>query len=133
MNILILEDNPNRIEIFLLALSKDNVITIAETAQEAIDLIALMSFDVIFLDHDLGLQQYVSEDLENTGSGVVRWMLEKKEYLLDPHGPLIIVHSQNEPAAKSMESKLQSADFNVRRVSFYSLCKNNFNEVPNTR
>ena len=84
-------------------------------------------FDVIFLDHDLGLQQFVSETDRNTGSEVVRWLVANATETL--RRSLIIVHSHNPPAAENMHANLKGAGFdNTHLISFAKLCGSYFKD-----
>jgi CheY-like chemotaxis protein len=118
--ILILEDDPDRMKIFRLALEERHEIMHVETAQQAIDCLEFQVFDVVFLDHDLGGETYVSEANVNTGSEVARYMatgLGCTWYAMP-----IVIHSMNIPAAEKMEHKLRAAGYsNVHRISFTKL------------
>jgi len=122
MRILILEDDVReRVPIFRLKLTQrpDVTLRFAETAQEAI--IALSdgeanpewAFDLIFLDHDLGGEQYAHTESKNTGSEVVRWMRSN----LTRYVP-IIVHSLNAEAARDMKLKLEELGMEVHYIPF---------------
>ena len=123
MKIFILEDNQDRISLFREKL-KGHDLTIAETAQEAINALGTNKnamtreshFDLIFLDHDLGGEEMVGTNGANTGSEVVRWMAQEMG-----SGPSIIVHSMNAPAALEMQEKLRDVGFYCHRVPFINL------------
>lgn len=115
MQILILEDDPNRHELFKRKLIGHGL-TIAETAAQAIVMLQAYQFDLIFLDHDLGGETFVSENNKNTGSEVVRWMLEN----CITKAP-IVIHSMNDPAASSMMNKLNAGFFSCYRIPFSAL------------
>ena len=111
INILVLEDDENRIRqfkerFFNLFHEKTNDTEIrsevcyARTAQEAIEFLKETThFDIIFLDHDLGQRVYVSPDDENTGSAVVRYLLDHANEYANTR---FIIHSFNQVAARKM-------------------------------
>tara|TARA_Y100000310_G_scaffold328692_1_gene397231 strand:- start:2526 stop:2897 length:372 start_codon:yes stop_codon:yes gene_type:complete len=115
MNIFFLDDDKTRIEVFS-ALCPDAII--AETAPEAISTIENKSWDICFLDHDLGGEQFVESGREDTGAGVARWIVENK-----PKIDLIIVHSYNPDGAENMRSLLSQAGYNVKKIPFSDLMK----------
>lgn len=120
LKILVLEDDLRRVQIFRQKLVGFDL-TFVETAMDAIGAIQDEEFDVIFLDHDLGGQVYVSTADKNTGSEVVRWMLASQGALFH-YDPYIIIHSLNTPAAESMETALKRAKFSfVYRIPFTTL------------
>jgi CheY-like chemotaxis protein len=102
--ILVLEDDLYRIDTFT-RLYPEVVIT--TEAKDCIKKLKEMkSIDILFLDHDLGGKIYVNESLENTGSGVVRWIVKNK-----PEIDQIIIHSYNISASVSMYYKLLDAGY----------------------
>lgn len=68
-----------------------------------------LEYDVIFLDHDLGGETFVSSQREDCGMEVVRH-LEKNPDLVNSR-TLIVVHSLNIHAGLEMVSKLLNAGF----------------------
>ena len=106
MNILILEDNPERIKIFQKNLMDETIVVEhTEYACVANCLLEDKKWDVLFLDHDLGGEAYVSTDNENTGSGVARYLANHP----DRKPPLIIIHSMNANGAVNIKSLLRDA------------------------
>lgn len=103
-NVLILEDDPNRINLFKRALCGTNYIKITDNAQECIKFLSEQKWDVLFLDHDLGGRVYVKET-ENTGYEVALWLEEHK----DKQPNTIIIHSYNPEGAKRMNQALPNA------------------------
>jgi len=96
MNILILEDDRMRQRAFLFRLAGTNTVVV-ETVPEAIELLKTKAWDYLFLDHDLGGQQYVPSG-EDTGYGVALWLKEHPERM--PGN--IIVHSLNASGANAI-------------------------------
>ena len=68
MNIFILEDDIVRIAWFKKEFKQDTL-TINTDAEPAKKILKKQKFDLIFLDHDLGGEVYVSSDNANTGYG----------------------------------------------------------------
>ena len=89
----------------------------AEDAETAKTLLKEHTFKHLFLDHDLGGEENVSTSEENSGSNVVDYMIK---HTLQKDA-LIVIHSLNEPAAISMESKLNSNGFKAQRLNFLLL------------
>lgn len=117
MRIFILEDSHDRIDTFMRKLNNHEVVVL-ETAEDAIRwLEGDYGFDIIFLDHDLGGQpsEYCDVNGTNTGSEVVRWMQKNK-----PFCP-VIVHSLNEPAARSMMTNMEDVGITCYRIPFTKL------------
>lgn len=112
LNILILEDDPRRVEVFESKLGDKHKLTCVDTAQAAIELLEKEKYDVVFLDHDLGGETFVDPHDPNTGSEVVRWMVTP-DNLCHIKGQVIIIHSMNFPAAQSMKASLEDARFSV--------------------
>lgn len=121
--ILILEDDPNRVDIFRATLGDRHSLAFTETASAAIAAIDSTSFDVIFLDHDLGGQTHVAASDVNTGSEVVRHLAHvRQDTNLDAP---IIIHSMNIPEAQAMQKRLIAAGFrHVYQIPFSQLSKN---------
>jgi len=122
LKILILEDDINRIRTFAAKLSPDRFdVVFVTTARGATDHLEALDFDVVFLDHDLGGDVYVDPSNENTGSGVVRWILQNMESVGQP---TFVIHSLNTPAAEAMERDLGSPFEHVYRIPFTQLVSN---------
>ena len=104
MRILILEDDSFRITTFIEKFC-DHDLVITENAKEAINHINTDVFDYMFLDHDLGYHNGNGYDVALHLSN-------------NPQNPnnkaLIIIHSWNTPAVKSMAGLL----YNARVIPF---------------
>lgn len=105
MKILILDDDMNRHIIFNRKLI-GHLVTNVTTAKEAIYKLQTESFDIVFLDHDLGGEIFVSSSHENTGYSVAKWLSELK----DRQPERIIIHSLNPVGASNMKSILTNAE-----------------------
>ena len=104
---LVLEDDPNRIAEFKNRFKDLNMLgnvkveaEFTEMADECISLLKTNTYDVIFLDHDLGGETYVDPDNKNTGSEVARFINSSD---IDFGNLIVIIHSMNTPAANSMK------------------------------
>ena len=109
LNILVVEDDLNRIEIFKKKL-RNHKMHFALTAPEAINALTKNEFDLIFLDHDLGGGAYEPSD-ENSGYGVAKFM-EAEGTAGD-----VIIHSLNPAGAANMHAALPHA----HRIPFMGL------------
>jgi len=103
---LILEDDENRIERFKKEFSGHFYITFARSAEEAEEILSEeKSFDVIFLDHDLGGRRYVDPSDPNTGFQVAKMIVKYgTEY------KTVIVHSMNYYGAVRIKYILHDAE-----------------------
>lgn len=111
--LLFLDDSKERIKKFK---SSYPFATIVETSEETILQLQKSKFKIVSLDHDLGGEIYVDSGREDTGMGVVRWIIENK-----PQIELIIVHSLNDDGSLNMMSYLRSAGYNAVRTPFTNL------------
>lgn len=103
---LVLEDDPERIKSFKERFSEinqdhPNIADFVETAKNCIDKLQENEYDIVFLDHDLGGEVFVSISNENTGSAVARWIKENGEKI--PVKTSFIIHSFNPTGAENME------------------------------
>ena len=103
MRILILEDNHNRLKTFR-RLFIDSEIVHVETSKEAIEKLKESSWDMLFLDHDLGGQEGVASG-ENTGWEVADWLSKNP----DKKPPHIVLHSCNAVGRANMRAVLPEA------------------------
>jgi len=95
MNIFILEDDKSRVEWFDKAFKQHNL-TVTEFVEEAKTLLRENKYDVMFFDHDLGGEQMVSSDNENTGYQVAKMVKETKN-----DATPVLVHSYNPQGAQN--------------------------------
>ena len=101
MNILFLDDDEIRHEMFEKWVIKGIQATTTKSYKEFIAVAPLKNWDIIFLDHDLGVEdQMCIPHVTNrfpTGSDVARYMIEN-----DIKAKKIIIHSYNSVGAANM-------------------------------
>lgn len=102
MNVFILEDDPERIKRFKQMLIGHNLV-ITDVAWEANEILSQMLFDFIFLDHDLGGEQMVDTNVENTGSTVAKHIPSTINRNVQ-----VYVHSFNPIGAQNMLDAMRS-------------------------
>ena len=107
MKILVLEDDRERIKQF-----KDRFEEAGITEEEiffeidvspAIKLFEIHSFDVLFLDHDLGEDTMVETSHKNTGSEFARQLMELHQSGKIGKLPMCFIHSFNPWGAENMK------------------------------
>lgn len=115
LKVFILEDDPRRMTYFRETYGDDQVIWIEE-AQEAMDYLKdnYESLDRIYLDHDLGGEQYVDSSVFNTGYTVAKFMSEELNVTSFSN---VTIHSMNHEAAKKMEKLLSGS----KRIPFHNI------------
>jgi CheY-like chemotaxis protein len=106
MKIMILEDDPNRVEKFKRSLIGHNVFVTDDT-KLAIQQLKKEEWDILFLDHDLGGQTFVQSG-EGTGYEVATFLEKHPEY----KPKTIYVHSLNPIGAQNMMRALDLPDKN---------------------
>lgn len=109
MRIFILEDDFNRINMFIDAMSTHDV-TIRTSVEGAIHAYA-PPYDLVLLDHDLGGEQMVDPS-SVTGLGFAKWLAENAEPIET------YIHSYNPVGADAMMSVLQDAGWDAMRYPF---------------
>lgn len=114
MNIIFLDDCPNRTRVFKTAIPSAKCVVDAQSAINAIQ--STPDIDQLYLDHDLGGETYVDSSLKNTGMEVVRWIVANK-----PNIRKIVCHSLNEPARRSMAKNLAENGYKVSMVPWIQL------------
>jgi len=107
-NVLVLEDDFNRLRVFEKHLSKllDTKIYYFLDARDAIDFInsnPTIIIDEMYLDHDLGGEIFVDVNEENTGSYFVKFMKEKNIKV-----KYVVIHSMNPAGVNNMRDILES-------------------------
>lgn len=116
-SVLFLDDDLNRCARFR---SKCPFADIVNTASACIERLKNNSYDIVFLDHDLGETQYQNPKEENSGSGVVRWIVEHK-----PDVKEFVVHSLNPVERVNMVNDLARAGYNSTEYTFIMLIASN--------
>ncbi len=107
-----LDDDPDRYRQFKSALVGFDVnIDWAQTSTEAIEFLGKNTYDIIYLDHDLGGQIMVPSG-NNTGYEVAQWISNNIKDL-----PQIVLHSLNPVGVQNMQSVLPTA----KAIPFYTL------------
>jgi hypothetical protein len=117
INVFLLDDDTRRHNWFKKRFAGDEV-EIAETVEQAKDLLRGNAYDAIFLDHDLLPHHYQSNDhgdLANTGMAVAEWLNENPDL---QRAATIIVHTRNADAAIPMVVKLRESGRNVEYCAF---------------
>jgi CheY-like chemotaxis protein len=114
MTILFLDDDLTRQKRFRSICPYADIVT---TAVECIEAMKKNAYDIVCLDHDLGGKIMVSEESENTGSEVSKWIVVN-----NPKIGKIIIHSFNFDAAKNMQARLKDL-YKVQVVPYSILIK----------
>lgn len=112
MRVFVLEDDPLRIQWFRERFIGHDL-TLAESVSEALEKFT-GGYTLACLDHDLGGQQMVDSEEENTGAEFVR--LKGKEF--GDHRGVVIVHSYNPVGAAQMVSMLEEVGADVVYAPF---------------
>lgn len=117
ISIFLLDDDSRRHRWFTKRFSGDEI-AIAETVEEAKELLEESSYDAIFLDHDLLPHHYESndhDDFASTGYAIAEYLDEKKDL---QRAATIIVHTRNSDAGIKMVEKLRETGRNAEYVPF---------------
>ncbi|MEP7038217.1 MAG: cyclic-phosphate processing receiver domain-containing protein [Acidobacteriota bacterium] len=117
ISIFLLDDDQRRHRWFIKRFEGDEL-DIAETVEEAKELLSKYAYDAIFLDHDLLPHHYESNDhndFGNTGYAVAEWLNENKEL---NRAATVIVHTRNADGAVKMVEKLRESGRQVEYVPF---------------
>ena len=117
ISVMLLDDDRRRHRWFEKRFRGD-FLDVAETVDEAKELLRTGSYDAIFLDHDLLPHHYESndhDDFDSTGYAIAEFLNEKRD--LQP-GSTIIVHTRNADAAIRMVEKLREAGRNAEYCAF---------------
>lgn len=117
ISVFLLDDDRRRHRWFEKRFDGDEL-AIAETVDEAKELLTEGNFDAIFLDHDLLPHHYESNDhgdAANTGYAIAEWLTEMPDL---QRAATIIVHTRNADAAIHMVMKLRETGRNVEYCAF---------------
>jgi len=104
VKILIVEDNPDRQNKFQEIL-KGHDLTITASSKEAVNLVNASKYDIIFLDHDLGVDPKTGEKTERvylaSGPGTGYEVAEQIPTSINKEAT-VVLHTWNFPGAKNM-------------------------------
>lgn len=103
MRVLILEDDPNRVSVFLRKLEGHEVDSVS-TADAAIWMLQQNEYDMAFLDHDLGGKAH-QQSGPGTGYEVAKWIKDHP----DRAPKQIVIHSCNPAGSQNMYCVLPDA------------------------
>jgi CheY-like chemotaxis protein len=112
MNILILEDDPNRQRAFRGHLVGAFVV-ITDDTKTCIQHLQERVWDMLFLDHDLG-GKIMQASGEGTGYEVAQWLANNP----DRKPPVIVIHSMNPSGSQNMLSAIGEP---AQCIPFYAL------------
>jgi CheY-like chemotaxis protein len=110
--VLVLDDNPERLESFAEALKGCQVSRVSTSKAARMALIDEEPFDLVCLDHDLGEFGAVSP---GDGMEVAQFIARD---MRDKIPCWVLVHSCNVPAADRMERELEDGGIRVMRVGY---------------
>lgn len=117
ISVFLLDDDTRRHRWFKKRFDGDEL-SIAETVEEAKELLSANAYDAIFLDHDLLPEHYESnthDDFARTGYAIAEFLDEKREL---QRASTIIVHTRNADAAIRMVEKLRESGRSVEYCAF---------------
>jgi response regulator RpfG family c-di-GMP phosphodiesterase len=117
ISVFLLDDDKRRHRWFQRRFEGDELY-IAETVEEAKQLLGENSYDAIFLDHDLLPHHYESnnhDDFASTGYAIAEYLNENKDL---QRASTIIVHTRNADAAIRMVEKLRESGRNCEYCAF---------------
>jgi hypothetical protein len=110
--VLFLDDDIHRAEIFL---NRNPEAIWIQTAEECVAKL-VESWDEVYLDHDLGGEQYVDVERADCGMEVVRWLCkEERSHLAATR---FIIHSHNLAAAMMMVLLMREMGYNAEFLPF---------------
>jgi CheY-like chemotaxis protein len=124
--LLLIEDNPDRVELFRSWIPPGVHIVRARSGGSAIGIIRRdvgRVYGGILLDHDLQEQTITAADVRLSGSNVVLELINHFSRDIP-----ILVHSTNQIQGPQMVNKLERAGFWVSHVPMYNLEEKNFAE-----
>jgi CheY-like chemotaxis protein len=117
ITIFLLDDDKRRHRWFSKRFEGDEL-DIAETVEEAKELLGKYAYDAIFLDHDLLPHHYESnehDDFDSTGYAIAEWLNKNKDI---QRAATVIVHTRNADGAIRMVEKLRETGRQVEYVPF---------------
>lgn len=117
ISVFLLDDDQRRHRWFTKRFEGDEL-DIAETVEDAKELLSENTYDSIFLDHDLLPHHYESndhDDFASTGYAVAEWLEENRDL---QRAATIIVHTRNSDGAVKMVEKLRQSGRQVEYVPY---------------
>ena len=117
ISVFVLDDDKRRHRWFQKRFKGDDV-EVAETVEEAKELLKGATYDAIFLDHDLLPHHYESndhDDFSTTGYAIAEFLDENREL---QRAATIIVHTRNADAAIPMVQKIRESGRSCEYVAF---------------
>lgn len=117
ISVFLLDDDQRRHRWFEKRFVGDDL-RIAENVEQAKILLEEMTYDAIFLDHDLLPHHYVSndhDDFANTGYAIAEWLNDRRDL---QRASTIIVHTRNADAAIRMVETLRQSGRSVEYCAF---------------
>ena len=105
-NILILEDDNTRIKIFKDKYFGHNL-TCTKSSKECIEHLKDTSWDILFLDHDLGGEIMVEPGEKETGTDVAIFLNQNESCI----PPLVVIHSLNPVGSKRMLEMIPNSTY----------------------
>ena len=114
--VLVLDDDPERLRIFSNVLSKPGVMfAFARTAKEAMSMLAKHRWDLVFLDHDLGLTPTANP---GDGTQVAQFIVSERHRRGRFRKTKFYIHSINPAGNRRMTRLLRRAGLRVRSAPF---------------
>jgi CheY-like chemotaxis protein len=119
LRVFLLDDDTLRHEWFARAFKGDHL-DVAADAARAVELLAVYSYDLVFLDHDLLPEHYYAEqfDDERSGYAVARFLAERPDR---QSASTIIVHTRNADGALRMIELMRRTGRQAEHVPFHML------------
>ncbi len=116
IRVFLLDDDTRRHHWFTRRFTGDHL-DIAETAEEAIELLSVNFYDAIFLDHDLLPEHYNSDttDDERTGYAIATWLSTQPKL---HRAATVVVHTRNANGAMRMVEELRRTGRAAEYVPF---------------
>lgn len=108
--ILFLDDRSKRIHAAFARWGGKEDLTIVTTVIEFLHYLSTENYDEIYLDYDLGGQEFVDPASPFCSMEIIRY-IEKTAWPPDKFKPHIIIHSSNVFAAAAMKSRLEDLGF----------------------
>lgn len=116
MKILILEDNPERIEFFKRVYKTQNLL-ITSDINEAYHIAENTELDIMFLDHDLEPDNFSAIKSGRTGYDFCKSLVEGK---LQRHS-ICYIHSMNPVGGQAMMNLLRDNGYEAQWIPFHLL------------